>query len=147
MYARLGAARSTNASTIYGNLNDSFLMSGVSDDTGGSYQCIIFAPNTEGPGGCNAFISHQEDDSTTDWHKFPCLTGTSTDRPEGTWRYRFHAPSLGDCGIEVEKAVVADNGDWTIVMAGEDSVTVQPVLINGRHHSSPCINVKYYQLY
>ena len=37
----------------------------------------------------------------------------------------------------MKKAVVADNGVWTIVMGpgadGEDQITVQPVLLDGEH--------------
>ena len=46
--ARLEDARAS--STIYGSLNDSILMTGRTDDTSGDYTCIVFAPNTEGPG-------------------------------------------------------------------------------------------------
>ena len=60
-------------------------------------------------------------------------TGTSSDRPAGEWQYRFHAPSPGDCGIEVNAAVVADSGNWTLVMA-DDQITVHTVYLDGTNY-------------
>ena len=39
--------------------------------------------------------------------------------------YRFHAPSPGDCGIEVKTAVIADYGVWAILEADDQATLIK----------------------
>ena len=65
---------------VYASLNESIRMSGVSNDVGGGYGCIIFAPNSAGGGGCSYFMQFEENETPTDgtetWLDFPCFVGT-----------------------------------------------------------------------
>ena len=139
LLSRLGDVRATTMRDIDASLNQSFVLSGVSDDVGGGYGCFIFAPNSAPPGGCTpGFMTFDESDAPTngneEWMDLPCFSGISTNRPDGEWQYRFYAPSQGDCGIEVKSAFVADHGDWNIVMgANNDQFTLYSVNIDGEH--------------
>ena len=60
----------------FGSIGDSIILSGMSNDDSGDYECIVFAPNTEGDGGCTVFMTFDETDDTEQLRNFPCLEGT-----------------------------------------------------------------------
>ena len=58
-------------------------------------------------------------------------TGPSSNRPPDDWQFRFVQNNPEDCGIQIKTAVVADSGNWTIQMAGEQ-ITRWTVNLNSK---------------
>ena len=129
--------------TIVAGLNESLVMSGrgqvcismedkdilstwsLPQETGGTFDCIVYLPNTDEQG-CTGggTITFKEDDDTEEWLDYQCALGTSKYRPPGEGQYRVHAPSPGDCGIEVKTAGVADSGVWAIIEADNQATVI-----------------------